>query len=279
MATKTCPSCGQQVDGLLPVDPGLKLRLKELGIPSDFSEVCNSCFSNLTGQVSTGAQIRARENARQQHRMNMWRNRVNFIKHAKHSMEKKAYSDAAIFYEKYLRILEIIYDVKSGELKPDLLKNRARSKELTVITSVYWDLIRIYDTVAKNTDRLDHAIDQLILFAPQSTINPQLVRDAAHYLGQVKHPEQFRKIERHFGIKRKGLCFIATSAFGSEEDPTVQTLRAFRDQKLRKHPLGRTFISTYNAVSPPIARWMDKNPQVKPIVKKVLEHIATQIKT
>ncbi len=72
------------------------------------------------------------------------------IKKARMCMSQKLYSEAAMSYEKYLKILDIVFDVKKGDrLKPEAFKDSARTTELTVVASVYWDLLRIYDTPRK----------------------------------------------------------------------------------------------------------------------------------
>jgi YVTN family beta-propeller protein len=48
-------------------------------------------------------------------------------------------------------------------------------------------------------------------------------------------------------------CFIATAAYGSLMEPHVVILRDFRDRYLRRSELGRLFIKTYYAYSPPAA--------------------------
>lgn len=51
-----------------------------------------------------------------------------------------------------------------------------------------------------------------------------------------------------------GLCFIATAAYGTPWHPHVQSLRAFRDARLRPSRLGRAFVAAYERVSPPLAK-------------------------
>ena len=46
---------------------------------------------------------------------------------------KRRISEAAVQYEKYLRVLEVVYNLKKGELSPAVFNNSSRSKELTVI--------------------------------------------------------------------------------------------------------------------------------------------------
>ena len=67
-----------------------------------------------------------------------------------------------------------------------------------------------------------------------------------------------------------GLCFIATAAYGSAWHPHVASLRAFRDQQLRRYALGRAFIAFYETVSPPIAGWIAPHPVLRAATRGVL---------
>ena len=64
-----------------------------------------------------------------------------------------------------------------------------------------------------------------------------------------------------------GGCFIATAAFGSFTEPHVLVLREFRDQVLSGNPLGRSFVSFYYKVSPPIANFISQHETLKVLVR------------
>ncbi len=262
-AAKTCVVCGNPTPELLRLDGGFKLRLRESGAPEPIpDQACASCFNKYSELISQGAQLRAKENAKQQQRMSMWRNRMNLIKQARQKMENKNFAEAAVLYEKYLRILEIIYEIEAGSLVPDLFRNKARNKEMTLITSVYWDLARIYDSAGQYRERLQATISKIILFAPQSGILVQLSTNILNYSKFAKNPEEFKRLEREFGI-RKGRCFIATAAFDSEFAPEVIALQNFRDEKLLPHKLGRAFIRVYYAISPALVPLVKRSQFLK----------------
>ncbi|NJL25470.1 MAG: hypothetical protein HC902_10050 [Calothrix sp. SM1_5_4] len=152
-----CPNCGALSDNLISIDAGMRVALQEAGAAVSANEVCPACFDKLTGSVSQGLKLRMERDAREKNKMLMWKNRVHLIKNARGLMNQKAYSEAAVQYEKYLRVLEVVYNLKKGELSPKVFNNSARSKELTVVASVYWDLLRIYDTNPRYGDRMQMA--------------------------------------------------------------------------------------------------------------------------
>jgi hypothetical protein len=67
--------------------------------------------------------------------------------------------------------------------------------------------------------------------------------------------------------RTKDDCFIATAAFGSLMEPHVVTLRHFRDAYLIPHTLGRVFVRTYYATSPPIASFISRHETLRAAVR------------
>lgn len=57
-----------------------------------------------------------------------------------------------------------------------------------------------------------------------------------------------------------GTCFVATAAYGNPYHPDVAWLRAFRDQHLLPHPVGRRLLACYWVVGPRLARLVRRHP-------------------
>ena len=267
-----CPRCGLQVMDLHVVEGPLMQRLNELG-ESPPSQVCMSCLTDLRKVVSSGAGglLMAQEKAKEQHRLQLWKSRVSLVKNGRSLMNQKMYSEAAVAYEKYLKILEIVFNVEKGaSLTPDHFKESARTEELTVVTSVYWDLLRIYDTSEKYGERQIKAGKQLALFVRFTPIFPDIIKRAESFAKQAKNPGAFKSFLKNASNERPR-CFIATSAFASPLEVEVQILRFFRDEKLKKHPLGRFFVKKYYQYSPRVAEFLDNNSFLKPAVRAFLK--------
>ena len=104
-----------------------------------------------------------------------------------------------------------------------------------------------------------------------------------HRYGKRCLPEQRAAIERgrreHERFYREertapaalGRCFIATMVFG--EGPETQTLRAFRDQVLRRGPTGRGLIAIYYRVAPGICRMLERRPWAHSVLRVALQPV------
>ncbi|MFN7262300.1 MAG: CFI-box-CTERM domain-containing protein [Pseudobdellovibrionaceae bacterium] len=268
-----CPRCGNPADEMQIIDPALMAKLAEAGHAGLPAQVCNNCFSELAGGVARGSVLLAREKAKEQKKLMLWKSRVNLIKKARQSMTDKSFSVAAVSYEKYLKVLEVVFDCKAGELTPEHFKDSARTQELTVVASVYWDLLRIYDTSERYGDRMKVAANKLALFLRFTPIYPDILRKAESFSRTARKPaimKQFLKMSS----EDKGKCFIATAAFESEEHPVVLSLRKFRDEVLLSTILGRCFVDFYYFVSPPIAKFLNICSSLKPLIRLILQGLA-----
>lgn len=76
----------------------------------------------------------------------------------------------------------------------------------------------------------------------------------------------------------KGGCYIATCVYGSYDCPEVWRLRRFRDNQLSKTWCGKTFISTYYAISPTLVKWFGDTAWFKKTWKAVIDRIVIKLK-
>lgn len=267
-----CPRCGIQVTELHVIDADFKLKAEASGeqLPA---EVCIGCMTDLRKMVSasSGGVLMAQERAKEQHRLSLWNNRVQLIKQARVCMTNKRFSEAAVSYEKYIKILEIIFECKNGDkLRPELFKESARTAEITVVACVYWDLVKIYDSHERYAQRQIAAANQLGKFIQFSPIFPDIVRRAQSFQRQAKNPGAIKTFLKQAAVQRPR-CFIATSAYAEVMHPDVLFLRQVRDLYLRESKLGRKFIQIYYRFSPTIAEFMDEHLVLRVIVKKKLQ--------
>jgi len=275
---EVCPKCESPVQKLLQIDSGMRLALQSgAGLGKIPDQVCPQCYDGLTRHISKGVQLRIEAQVREKKRAALWKGRMEVIKQARDLMSQKAYSEAAICYEKYLRVLEIVYDQKLGELNPEIFNKSKRSKELTLITSVYWDLLRIYDMSPKSIDRQRIAAAQLAKFVNFSTIYPDIIRRAEDFVRAAKRPEVVRGFLKSAGGIR-GKCFIATAVYGNDPyAPEVMLLRCYRDLVLRKSSFGRAIICLYYRLSPPIAATVNNSTCLQKILRPCVRYCAERL--
>jgi hypothetical protein len=272
MAQTPCPRCGNPTNDLHGLDAAVIAKLREAGqteaIPS---QVCGNCYAQLAGSVARGSLLMAREKAKEQKKLMLWKSRVNLIKKARQSMSEKAFSDAAVAYEKYIKVLEVVFDAKPGELKPEQFKDSARTQELTIVASAYWDLLRIYDTSNKYGERQANAAKKLAQFLKFTPIFPDIIRKAESFQRSAKNPGVIKSFLK-MADENRGRCFIATAAF-QYHSPEVAALTQFRDFYLMKSTSGQVFVKVYYRLSPSIAWILDRTPFLRPVVRKCLRKI------
>ncbi len=277
MATGACPRCGADNREMRPVDTGMKVALTTAGETSIPSVVCVNCYGDLSSLVSQGMRLRIEKENREKNKLMLWKNRTNLIRVARNLMAQKSYSEAAVNYEKYLRVLEMVYNLKNGELSPDVFSNSKRSKELTVVTTVYWDLMRIYDTSPRYGDRMSKSAMKLAQFLPLSTIYPDVIRKAEAFSRSAKNPAVVRSFLKACKTGRSG-CFIATAVFEDSQTPELQIFRAFRDELLLPSATGRAFVEFYYRFSPPLARLVGRQKPLRHCLKPVFRLLAKVVK-
>lgn len=72
-------------------------------------------------------------------------------------------------------------------------------------------------------------------------------------------------------------CFIATAVYGDYEHDKVKVLRDYRDQKLLANSFGQLFVRAYYKLSPPIAFFLQNNPNMAKRVGKILDKVVYRI--
>ncbi len=271
MSQITCPRCQKSVDELTTIDQGIIDRIKETGGPAAGipKQVCINCFTELAGSIARGSVLLAREKAKEQRKAILWKTRVNLIKNARQCMNQKSYAQAAVQYEKYIRVLEMVFEVKPGELKPENFKDSARTQELTVVASAFWDLIRIYDTSDQYNQRQTLATMKLAQFLRFTPIYPDILRKAEAFQKTARNPPAIKQFIK-MASQNKGRCFIASSVYDSPSSTEVFILQNWRDQKLLTSSWIYYLNFIYYIFSPAIAYFLDRAPIFKPFVRKLI---------
>ncbi len=268
-----CPNCGSKVSALTRIEPGLKLRLVQESGRNIPDEVCLVCLQQLAGYASAQSAIRAEQEAKEKTRELLWKNRIETVREARDLLNRGLPAEAAVAYEKYIKILEIAFGIDPGELTPAHFVLPQHRPEISVLTGVYWDLLRIYDGTNRYGDQQDKAAMKLAEFSRFSTMNAKIVKNAKKLKKSANNPEAFKLFLRTSEVKT-GACFIATAACGNYRHPIVFELILFREKCLRPYVWGRAIISLYQILSPPIADIIRENKILRTMVKRLLFKIA-----
>jgi hypothetical protein len=84
----------------------------------------------------------------------------------------------------------------------------------------------------------------------------------------------FELYRQQGGQEEGGFCFIATAAYGSYAHPAVRALRLFRDQVLKRSPVGTGLVFAYYRISPPMADFIRGRPELQELTRVVLVPVA-----
>ena len=128
-----CPHCGKEVQEVIPIDIELRNRIQEMNLdfPVD-AEVCRACISSIRRKATTsGGLLMAEEKAKDDRKIKLWKSRTGLLRQGHNQMANKLYSEAAISYEKYLKVVEMVFECPKGQLTPQMLKEAAKTAELT----------------------------------------------------------------------------------------------------------------------------------------------------
>lgn len=82
--------------------------------------------------------------------------------------------------------------------------------------------------------------------------------------------DYFEYYREQGGTEEGGFCFVATAAYGDYDAPAVRLLRAFRDGVLARLPLGDQLIAAYYRWSPPLARAIADDAELRAEARAVL---------
>jgi len=65
-------------------------------------------------------------------------------------------------------------------------------------------------------------------------------------------------------------CCAVASAYDGTDDGRLDVIRQFRDDYLMTNPVGRGLAALYYRVSPPVARFINDHPSVRPVARAAL---------
>lgn len=97
----------------------------------------------------------------------------------------------------------------------------------------------------------------------------------------VRTKNEKKEVYTNYGQKNaeKSGCFIATAVYGDILAPEVVCLRQYRDTVLNVTKAGRTFITFYYFISPPLAQVLSNSGLFKGVIRKcILDPVVSLVK-
>lgn len=110
----------------------------------------------------------------------------------------------------------------------------------------------------------------------ESAISKVKAANSKRKLDLIAERKLKEEAKKDLGLKDTS-CFIATAAYGTPTAVEIDKLRRFRDEYLRKSPLGNEFIRFYYENSPPIADFISEHEVLRIMVREGLVEPAVRI--
>lgn len=270
-----CPQCGTSTTLLHTVDQGMKLRLEKEGVNVAFDCVCTLCFKNLSKNLSSASVLQAEEMIQGNYKKNLWKNRLALVRQGRLCLDRRQHADAAIAYEKYLKVIQYVYEKEFADLNAAMFGEHPR--EVTVICSALWALVEIYDLHPTYADKQQVCAAKLGELLPYTNLFSTMAKQATVKMRHAKNPQAYRTLLQKANIKT-GNCFIASIAFDDRNDPTLVILRQFRNQVLATRAPGRQFVRFYYRFSPGLANRLQHFSAIRQLLRWCLPPSARLLK-
>lgn len=274
-ALSGCPLCSASTSLLHTIDTGMRLRLEKEGQYVTHEAVCTSCFKDLSKKLSNASYLAAEQIITENFRKSLWKNRLSLVKQARNHLVLKNHAEAAICYEKYLRIVELTFEKKREDIRPELFKDNPR--EVTLIVGALWALVEIYDLHPNYSKKQEECASKLGELVSYTNLFTSIIKTASTKKSSAKNPRAYKMLLKSANIKT-GNCFIASIAFESRNDPTLVILRAFRNQILSTNTPGKSLVRFYYRWSPGLANRLQHHKWIKTALRAVLPPFALCLK-
>jgi len=178
-----------------------------------------------------------------------YENRITIARYGKTSLDKGDYGNAI---RKFMDYLEVIAEVKEVNdiysLRLDKFDSKKELTEAMMISHIFFEMARMYDSVPKFQDNVEKCLEQFVHFTanqPYQVVNSEMVRK---YLKKSvsKNPESFKKAHQQIYVQSKK-CYIVTFCYG-ETHHVTNRCREFKNWLLG-YSLGQKVVQHYYVFS------------------------------
>lgn len=194
----------------------------------------------------------------------MFKERLDYVRKGLIAFRENNAIEAVKNYTTYLKIMEEVKQIPRGKLTLAQFDVKKDQAEIVMISSIYWDLLRLYDRApgkAVPPEFLEYA-RKYVEFTKGCAHESLAVNTVRKYIRSKATPHRavFKKIFADLGGKNLN-CFVATELSREVGPEALQALRRFRDTRLQHSALGREFMLWYDENGPRLARRVSFWPQ------------------
>ena len=208
------------------------------------------------------------DQAAEAHRKELFRHRIELARGGVRSYTLRRIPEAVKSFSTYLQILEDWKKVPEGGLAPSHFDPKEDAAELLLISGVYWDMVKLYDRTksAERYAEFTGYIEKYIEFTVGQPFQPLAAETVRKYIVADKpvHKKEFKELYKRIADSK---CFVATALVDFQHPRTTPVLRVWRDEVLRKHPLGRVLVFLYQDL------------RLGMIAAEITEHLPKQIRS
>lgn len=210
-----------------------------------------------------------------------WNKRVEIARDGRQAYETADPASAIKNYKKILTLTAQRYEVPLDRLHPKLFDPGSRVSEGLLISAICFDLAKITDRLNTRTSEADLKLylRLFVLFSkdmPYEVVATSTLRKYVFYTRGLKHEKHFRETYKQM---RKGSCVVATAVYGNVFHEDLGILRRFRDQRIARSPLGRSFIRAYYIAGPVMVRILELLPILKRPIRVGIQLLVNRLRT
>lgn len=231
-----------------------------------------SKFQERSNQIEE--QIREAEKKKQERQfLEELAKRISIAREGRMYIERRDYAKAMTAYRRFLAITAKSVNVEVEQLSPNLFDEKRRTSEALILSSIFFDLLRMLDRLntptALEERRLYHRLFiRFTLGQPFQHFAGENIRKNLVYGGGIVNKKEFWNTYHAIQVKR--FCVVATWAFGDADCVEVERLRGFRDGVLVNSRPGRAFVETYYRHGTMVRDVLSQVPGAKPAVRTAI---------
>ena len=191
------------------------------------------------------AQIREAEKRRQERQfLEELGKRISIAREGRTLVERKNYSAAMRAYRRFLSITARSLNAEIEDLSPSLFEEKKRVPEALIISSIFFDLLKMLDKLDSDSAREERQLYHKLFLRftkgmPFQHFAAENIRKHLVYSNSLRNKNEFWATYR--AIVGRSFCLVATWAFNSNDAPEVICLRRFRDRVLQRSRPGKAF--------------------------------------